>query len=259
MGIFSKKPPRYSQPRVGIVMPCYNGGKFIQDALNSLSHQDYKHLIIAIVNDGSTDDSEDKIAAVLKNPMKAPNNTIVGKIHGFDTVVIKNDNASGASEARNIAIRALHEHVDVYMMLDADDQYLPGKISKSVAKYMESPDVVGIVYTDAIVRNTMTGLEVHEFREPYHRMRILQECIISNTPLISKAALQAVGLYDPEIKVAHDWELYIRITKQFMAIHIPEPLHIYHVHGANITVTLAPQVIQRDYAIIRQKHGSQGD
>ena len=126
---------------------------------------------------------------------------------------------------------------------------------------MEDPSRTGIVYTDAVIKNLNTGTEVHEYREPFNRQRLERECIISNTPLINKTAFGKSGGYDETMRTCEDWDLWLRITEEFVAIHIPELGSVYHVTGRNSTDVVPIEIWQQNWAKIREKmaqrqHGS---
>ena len=214
--------PDNQNPVVTVVIPCHNHADMVFDAIESVLQQDYRPLKIIVVDDGSTDGLEEKIRKpIYKNK------------EFIEIFYIRNETAQGPSAARNRAIEEMWDKTDLFMMLDADDLYLEGKISKSVQKYKENTLHTGIVYTDAIIKNINTGTSVHEFRQAFSREALERECIISNTPLITKEALSSSGGYDEEMRTCEDWDLWLRITESFVAIHIPEPLHVYHVTGNN--------------------------
>jgi glycosyltransferase involved in cell wall biosynthesis len=229
---------------VTVVIPCHNHADMIGDAIDSVVSQDYRPINIVVVDDGSEDKPESVISQKAED-------------HQDDTeleiVSIKNPEPTGPSAARNKAIKHMWEQSDVFMMLDADDRYLDGKISKSVEKYLESPEHIGIVYTDAIIKNEKKGTSIHEFRAPFSKDALERECIISNTPLISKDALQRAGLYDEEMRTCEDWDLWLRITEFCVAVHIAEPLHVYSVTGKNSSDVVAPEVWQSNWSKIQQK------
>tara|TARA_Y100000592_G_C5481991_1_gene326192 strand:+ start:5114 stop:5872 length:759 start_codon:yes stop_codon:yes gene_type:complete len=231
------------KPVVTVIIPCHNHADMVCDAIQSVIEQDYESKNIAVVDDGSSD-----------NPSKAIEERF--SLDGSSSVeinIIKNESPTGPSAARNSAIEFMWDKSDVFMMLDADDRYLPGKISKSVEKYLEHPDSVGIVYTDAIIQNVNKGTKIYEYRMPFSREAVEKECIISNTPLVSKQAIGACGAYDPTMRTCEDWDLHLRITESFVAVHIPEALHIYSVTGKNSSDVVPEEVWQKNWAIIRQK------
>ena len=227
-------------PRVTVIIPCHNHADMINDAITSVSMQDYRPIQAVVIDDGSTDNPEESIKG-LAEKIEIP------------ILFIKNESPTGPSAARNKGIEASWESSDVFMMLDADDLYLPNKVSKSVEKYMEDPEQIGIVYTDAIIKNINTKTEIHEFRQPFDRHALEMECIISNTPLVSKKAIHNVGGYDESMRTCEDWELWLRITEGFVAIHIPETLHIYHVTGKNSSDVVSQEVWMENWRKIHQK------
>jgi len=247
--------------RLTVIIPCHNHADMICKALDSVLNQDAPsvktQLKIVVVDDGSTDNP----LSTIKEYYEWEEEDGQGKLKHVSLYFIRNDKPSGPSAARNQAAKHVWEHSDAFMMLDADDLYLPNKIQKSVDKFLEDPSRTGIVYTDAVIKNLNTGTEVHEYREPFNRQRLERECIISNTPLINKTAFGKAGGYDETMRTCEDWDLWLRITEEFVAIHIPELLHVYHVTGRNSTDVVPIEIWQQNWAKIREKmaqrqHGS---
>jgi glycosyltransferase involved in cell wall biosynthesis len=228
--------------------------------------QDYSNKRIMVIDDGSKDNSYEAVIGMSDGnvaiPPESHENLNAIECNGVSIFIVRNSEGTGPSAARNKGIELMWEHTDYFCMLDADDEYLPGKLSKSVAKMDADPGNIGIVYTDALIRNVQKNTIIQEFRQPYSREALEQECIISNTPLINKASLEKHGLYDVGMRTAEDWDLWLRITDSFMAVHIPEPLHIYSVTGRNSSDVVPPEVWQRNWQIIRerlaQRYGRRG-
>lgn len=241
-----------SNPSIAVIIPCFNHGEYVQDAIKSVVAQNYPNVSIFISDEGSTDDSWEKI----RNMMvlhDSSTDLIIANIENVPTVLSRNLNPNGPSGARNRLIQMAWDSADAFMMLDADDQYLPDKIEKSVAKMKDGEGLTGIVYTDAIIYHEKIKLSIREYREPYSRLRLEQECIISNTPLVTKEALSKVGLYDETMRTAEDWDLWLRITEQFMAVHIPEALHIYRVTGKNASNVVPQEVWEANWKKISER------
>ena len=201
-----KEVERSQRPVVTIIIPCHNHADMIGDAILSVIEQDYRPIQITVIDDGSSDNPENKIAEI-------------GEETEVPILVLRNESPTGPSTARNMGIGECWDNTDIFMMLDADDLYLQGKVSKPVEKYLEHPEITGIVYTDAIIENINTGTKVHEFRRAYDRSQLEQECIISNTPLISKQALANTNGYDDDMRTAEDWDLWLRITESLIATY----------------------------------------
>ena len=236
--------------QLAIIIPCHNHADMICQALDSVLEQEYNlPLKIVVVDDGSTDNP----LSAIKEYYGWEEKNGHGKLKHADLYFIRNTEPTGPSAARNKAARYVWEEVDIFMMLDADDLYLPGKIQKSVDVFSVDPKRIGIVYTDAIIKNLNTGSEIHEYREPFDRQRLERECIISNTPLVNKIAFGEAGGYDETMRTCEDWDLWLRITEKFVAMHIAEALHVYHVTGRNSTDVVPMEVWQQNWAKIRQK------
>ena len=232
-----------------VIIPCHNHADMICQALDSVLEQECNlPLKIVVVDDGSTD-----------NPLTAIKEYYGweevdgrGQLKHVDLHLIRNNEPTGPSAARNKAARHVWEDTDVFMMLDADDLYLPNKIQKSVDVFLTDPERIGIVYTDAVIKNLNTGTEIHEYRQPFDRQSLEHECIISNTPLINKIAFGTAGGYDETMRTCEDWDLWLRITEKFVAMHIPELLHVYHVTGRNSTDVVPIEIWQQNWAKIRE-------
>lgn len=234
--------PDNQKPIVTVIIPCHNHVDMVFNAIDSVLTQDYRPLKIIVVDDGSTDGLEKEI----KKPIYKNNEYI-------EIVYIRNEKPQGPSGARNRGIEEMWDKTHLFMMLDADDSYLEGKISKSVEKYLENPEHVGIVYTDAIIENINTKTKVHEFRQPFSRDALEQECIISNTPLVTKDAIYQSGGYDEEMRTCEDWDLWLRITENFVAVHIPEPLHVYSVTGKNSCDVVSKEIWNENWKKISMR------
>jgi glycosyltransferase involved in cell wall biosynthesis len=237
--------PSNKNTRVAVIIPCFNHAEYLEQAINSVVEQEYLHKTIYFSDEQSTDDSWLKAVHMLDNYSPDMDNTLVatGTIRGVPAVLSKSTEPKGPSAARNRLIKIAWENHDVFMMLDADDYYLPGKIGKSVAKFDDDTDnLIGIVYSDVIIYRHHSGLRIREYREPFSRVSLQQECIISNAPLVSKDALTKAGLYDESMRTAEDWDLWLRITHTHVAIHIPEALQVYRVTGKNAS-DVVPQSV----------------
>ncbi len=227
-----------STPSVTVVIPCHNHEMYVERAVQSVLDQDYGNKRVVVVDDGSTDGSKQKIESMSEEL-------------GIDAIY--NTFPTGPSAARNAAIQKFWNETDFFCMLDADDTYLPNKISMSVEIIKEDISNIGLVYADVLIQNIENNTQMLELRRPYSREEIEKECIISNTPLINKKALDQVGLYDESMRTAEDWDLWLRITSKFVAIHIPVPLSTYSVTGFNASDTVPSEIWHKNWEKIRDR------
>lgn len=243
-------------PKISVIITCHNYADLVGDAIRSVLKQDYPHnsLCMAIVNDGSTDNSRAIIENLIEGGKYIDKDGLLfcGRIGDITTFFISNKEPHKQAYARNQAIQATW-NCDAFAILDADDIYREDKISKSVQKWQENSSVIGFVYSDLLIHNIDTGVLTHEMRQSYNHSDLMQSCITSNAPLISKAALAKCGLYDIEISPTEDYDLAIRISSQFLLVHIPECLSIYRVTGRNSTITTPREHIVKTHQLMREK------
>ena len=206
-------------PTVSVVIPCYNYGRFLRDAVASIQSQTFTDHEIIVVDDGSTDDTE-----------------IQAREMGATVRYLRQPN-QGPSAARNTGIAAARGRYIAF--LDADDTWQPEKLARQVPILEGHPDVV-LVYTDSTYFDGATGRDVGRHRErfahPHGRVlgRLLEagNFIHSPTPLVRRTTLEDVGGFDPTLRSSEDWDLWVRIAARGEIAYIDEPLARYRLHGA---------------------------
>jgi glycosyltransferase involved in cell wall biosynthesis len=239
-------------PVLTVVIPNHNYSKWIVEAIMSVATDPYPLKRVFVVDDGSTDNSWTVICKAIG---QADNTQLFqqGRILETDVLAYRSAKAGGPSAARNIGIRATWDYTHIYGFLDADDIYLPGKISQSINCFMQEPKRIGAIYTDYDTIDVETNTKVRVYKEPYSRQRLLQSCIVHSACMINKLALDRCGVYDEELRVAEDYDLWLRISEKFVISHIPESLMLVRVGSYNSTNTVDSGVWQRCHDRVRQK------
>lgn len=245
-----------SDKLVTCIIPVFNHEKWVERAIKSVATQDYKNKRIVVVDDGSEDNSYGEISSLLteKRIIKEEEglNVVMGLLFGVKSLIFHFDKNHGPSIARNYAIKSAWDGTDYFAFLDSDDFYLPGKISKSVEIFNENP-IIGEVYSDYSTINIHTGFTQRQFKEPFSFSRLTQECIINNDSLISKKALEAVGMYDEQLRVCEDYDLHLRINEKFISVHIPEDLVGISVGRHSSTSTVSKELWESCYKRVFDK------
>jgi glycosyltransferase involved in cell wall biosynthesis len=247
------------------IIANHNYGEYVGQAIHSALNQLYPTRV-CIIDDGSNDDSIEIIGKALNISTDQTVNERNG--HMF----IKQSPCVGASEARNIAIQAVWEKADYFLILDADDEAYPEKVPTMLSAF-ENPGVAA-VYADYHIYNTQTGVTVPEYKKPFDTELLQRECIVHSQALISKVALQDVledgRVYDPELHkpradvdgnkqhsgaVSEDYDLWLRLCEKFMIWHIPEFLSMVRVTGENQSSpeNITPEIFQAARERMMQK------
>jgi glycosyltransferase involved in cell wall biosynthesis len=204
--------------RITVVIICFKQAQYIVEAIDSVLAQTEQGPIheIIVVDDCSPDNS---VAVAEEAARKDP------RIR-----VLRRDTNSGACAApRNDAIRAgTGTH---FAFLDGDDVWMPEKIATQAAALRAHPEV-GLLFSDYIVfdddsdaeeRNVVRHYEAgtpHQLRDFFvHGGPIIPSCAI-----VSRAAVDAVGVFDPEMRFNEDSEYWMRIASEFPIHHQPVAL-----------------------------------
>jgi glycosyltransferase involved in cell wall biosynthesis len=204
--------------KVSIVFPAYNAMAYLPQAYQSALAQTFTDYEILIVNDGSSDNIEEWV-----NQITDPRVRYIPQ---------KNQGAQGA---RNTGIyNAQGEYV---AFLDADDLWEATKLEKQVRLLDENPEV-GLVDTwiTLIDREGNSKGWVHaSTAEGQIWSEIIQEptIICGSSPMIRRECFDHVGVFDPRLRYAGDWDLWIRIASRYAFAVVKEPLVRYRIHPQN--------------------------
>ena len=216
--------------KVSVIIPAYNSEAFVGESVESALNQTYPSLEVIVVNDGSTDSTEDALSPFMDR-----------------IVYIKKENGGPAS-ARNVGIK--RSTGDYICFLDADDKYLPEKVEKQVTYLNDHPNV-GLVFSDASILGggflAQRG-SIHEAL-PIYQGYVFPRLFISNfilnlTVMIRREVLDKSGLFDEDRKFIsiEDYELWLRIAMHYPVGYISERLANYRVHSSNISSNLEASI-----------------
>ena len=215
-------------PLVSVVIPTYNSAQFIGEAVRSVLEQTYSHHEVIVVDDGSTDNSEDVL-----------------RLFGERIQYIHQENR-GPSAARNGGIRLAKG--DYICFLDADDLWLPGKLEVQVS-FMERHKDLGVVFSDHEEFDS-TGIVSESFiaaknayseivsSEPIKEafMKLVMENFISTpTVMIRSCCFEKSGLFDETLKSVEDRDQWLRISAHFKIACLPAVVCKRRLHVANIS------------------------
>lgn len=224
-----------SAPRVSVVIPCYNHGAFLDEAVGSVLEQTFTNFEIVVVNDGSTDPDTVRL---------------LNGYHRPKTRVIHTQNA-GVSSARNTGIgSARGEYI---LPLDADDRIAATYLEKAVAILDACPEV-GVVYCDEEMFGEREGVWQIP---PYDATALLFDNLIFPSALYRKADWETVGGYSSRFLYGwEDWDFWISLSRlQKTVIKIPEVLYYYRIRGdsRDHSMRLPHKIAMMSLLVLRHK------
>ena len=211
--------------KVSVIIPSYNSGKFLDEAVQSVVSQTYQNLEIIVVNDGSDDCTEE----------------VAQKWQVADRRIkyIKHSRNQGLSAARNTGIKnAIGEYI---AFLDADDVWLPKKIEIQIEKIKETN--TDLAFSDWYVWDPQKDIKTKVFgSSPIKGKKDLLKFLIKknfgnpSTAILRKAGLNRIGLFDESLPSSEDYDLWLRfILSGMKIIFINQPLVYYRVHSNQMT------------------------
>lgn len=235
-------------PKVSVVIPAYNTLAYLPQSLASALGQTFTDFDVLIVNDGSTDAIE-AWAAQLTDPR----------------VRLVTQANQGLPGARNTGITDTEGEYIAF--LDGDDLWKPDKLAKQVALLDSRPEV-GLVHTsvsfiDARGDAISSPVAAHGDGDVYREFLTFNEFYMvrcGSTPLVRRACFGKVGLFDPSLKFAEDWEMWTRVAAHYHVATIAENLVLYRQHASNLTKNYAimtphfTKIIERAFADAPEKY-----
>lgn len=200
-------------PLISIVTPTYNRADFIKYTIESALAQTYPNFEMLIIDDGSTDITEDVVSRYQ------------------DTRIIYEKQANkGQSVARNRAIEK--SRGEFICFLDSDDIWFPNKLEISLAAFRDNPSI-DIFYSD---RTTIdeNGKEISQKNMRRHSgfiaSKLLKDNFISmTTVMVRKKCFDELGVFDTNERWAEDYELWLRFASKYCFFYQPIYLAAYRV------------------------------
>lgn len=238
--------------RISVIIPNHNYGDWIDEAISSaVTTYEPEHNIV-VIDDGSTDHSWEVICNVCNLSGDESERILHGRIAHCPIMAYRFTEAGGPSRARNRGIQLIAEETDLFGFLDSDDIYLPGKIGESVKLFETDKIHIGAIYTDYITQNA-AGTRSVQYKEPFSRARLLEECIVHSACMVNKLALLKCGGYDELLRTCEDYDLWLRISENFVILHIPEPLMIVRVGQHSSSVTVERKLWEENWSTVMRK------
>lgn len=217
-------PPPPAHPLVSVIIPCYNYGHFLAEAIESVARQSYPATEIVVVDDGSTDNT----AAVAAR---------------YPAVRYVYQQNQGLSAARNTGIRQSQGAYLVF--LDADDWLLPEALATNAQQLQRHPQAAFVAGAHLKIYDDGRAPEAKDAIIPAHPYRALlgQGNFIAMIAAVmfTRWALQEFE-YDTSLANCEDYDLYLHITRHHPIVQHHQPLAAYRIHTAAMSAAARPML-----------------
>lgn len=241
-----------SLPMVSVVIPSYNCGNYIGETLESVLKQDYPRLEVIVVDDGSTDNTKDVVAAFSSDRVR----------------YVYQVNSGGPSGPRNTGIQ--HARGQFVAFLDADDIMLPGKLRCAV-QLLDRDPTLGLVFANFVKFDEVNGQHPGSFLDTYENFwrlpknqvgdfqyvikadvaydgLIVENYIGTSGVVVPKKVLSQVGPFDLQLRGPEDYDMWLRIAFAYDIGYVDMIGHRYRLRTGGVTglgdAKLVPHLIR---------------
>lgn len=220
---------------VSVIIPCYNQGRFLQAAIDSVLAQTHTQIEIIVVNDGSTDNTAGICAAYPQvRYVSIPN--------------------SGVSIARNIGVA--HSKGDYIVFLDSDDMLYENAVELNLYFFTYYPEAVMVCggYTPMDEQGGDMGAHVCNTKtDHFFEDLLLGNFIGLQSVAMYRRALFFTFAYDTQLNGSEDYDLYLRIARHYPAYQHDRLIARYrkHAQSASVNTLMMYETVQKVYAKLK--------
>ena len=224
-----------------MVIPTHNRSAFLKEALASVCAQTLTDWECLVVDDGSSDDTASVVSALAAVDRR---------------VRYACQEASGTpSSPRNRGIR--ETSAPLVSFLDDDDIWLPGKLALQVELLDTEPDVAftfGQVRQFGAEKNIWPDLRLPD--RPSFDQLLAENFVPLSTVMVRRSVVESVGMFNEELSIAEDYELWLRLALQAPMRAVPDILCRYRVHPGGVTRTSTKEldVMEGIYDRFQREH-----
>ena len=219
--------------KVSIILPVYNGAKYLRGSIDSCLAQTHKDLELIVVDDCSTDATPDIMRSYADPRVR----------------VIQNSVNQRLPRSLNIGFKAATG--DFLTWTSDDNEYVPDALEKMLAAMLREP-AVDFVYADYWALDETSGK-----KEPVQvpdELKLDTKNEVGGCFLYSRKVYDALGDYNPYYEIVEDYDYWIRIWKRFRVRRCEGPLYLYRYHAQSLTTTRHHHQDLFD-VILKYRHG----
>lgn len=238
-----------TSPLVSIGVASFNNAAYITETLDSINYQTYSNWELLIVDDASTDESVRVIsdwleahpaitARLIQNPLNR------GICHTFNRFL---------SEAKG-------EYISI---IGSDDRFLSNKLSRQVTILEGAPADTGVVYSDVSKINARGDIiepsvyatgQIKPFSGDVWLEMLKTNFLGAMTVLIRRECFTRLGFFDEQLAY-EDWDMWLRISREYNFVYQPEVTCHYRIHGASVLHKKRPQIIESSLLLLQKQAG----
>ncbi len=220
--------------KIAIIVPCYNNGEFLRECLESVEKQTFQDWTCIVVNDGSTDDTE-QVAQVFLN-----------RDSRFDYLFQEN---KGLAAARNAGIACTSS--EFILPLDADDMLEHEYVEKVISLFSNHPEIK-IAYSNYRYFGEKNRLEK---LPTYSINRLVVDNLINATAIYRRVDFEKTSGYDSNLKGREDWDFWLSLLDiDSRVARVEEHLFLYRQRPNSMNKSITPADLKEIRCYVFNKH-----
>ncbi|MFC1794245.1 glycosyltransferase, partial [Planctomycetota bacterium] len=195
-----------SNPLVSVIIPAYNAAEHIAEAIESVIIQNYRNFELVIINDGSTDNTEEIVAGFKDERIK----------------YFRQEN-QGLAGAHNAGIK--QSQGEFVIKLDCDDMMTPDFISRHIQEFEKHPEADLVYCNDFLIDENSKPIRVIESPEYTDRKLLIRDLFRCGYPIvpfrtcIRKSVFDKIGFFDESLSVGEDYDMIRRFVQHGLKVH----------------------------------------
>lgn len=201
--------------KISVIIPLYNKEESIKKTINSVINQTFSDFEIIVVNDGSTDNSVDRVMECYD-----------------DRIIIVHKTNGGVSSARNLGIKSAK--TKLLFFLDGDDMIKPNCLESLYGLYLEYPEAdlfcgnYSVIYPHCRIKDYCLGKNKYYIKDNFKDFWKQYYYLRTGIVLIRRELFDVVGLFNEKINVFEDYELFIRMMRSCKIAYTPQNIFEYY-------------------------------
>jgi glycosyltransferase involved in cell wall biosynthesis len=210
--------PAHTHPLVSVILPTYNGARYLREAIESCLAQTYRNWELIVVDDCSHDATPEIIAEYLVRDSRIKN--------------IRHETNQKLPRALNTGHAAARGN---YLMWTSDDnRFLPAALEE-MTDFLEQHADVGLVYADCVLIDD-GGRYLRDYpAQPPSKLAYMNP--LGPCFLYRRSVYETVGGYDADLFLAEDYEYWLRVSRHFRLAPLHKTLYEYRWHSDSLTNT----------------------
>jgi glycosyltransferase involved in cell wall biosynthesis len=238
--------PLSDPPAISVLMPVYNAGRYLREAVASILHQTAGDFEYLCVDDGSTDDSPAILAELTASD---PRIRVITKANGGVTSALN----AGLAVARG----------EFVARMDADDVADPARFAEQLDYMRQHPECAAV---GCLVIHTDSCGKERDRSKAYLTHEQITECLWNGNSsalphygaFIRRSMLTAVGNYREQFRTAQDLDLFLRLSEIGKLANVPHYLMLYREHEHSVGATKSKNQAANAREILRQAYARTG-